>query len=1059
MALRTLSSPTAPAGGTTLTFTVSGGTWTTITVDPTKFTIQATSAGFDSTGTATSTVRTFTAVTATHSAGTITIETSEPFFTGDTSVTVAVTEGGLDDGTDQNAALTTTAVTNNSTLAVPLVCGLQFVNPAHQRHTTTIPIELTCLHRFGIAAVRFGITYRSVVTTTAAGITGTGVYPSAVTFSGGATGRIAPGSTLTGAGSARTVHVFIESGTVANGETGTITNGSATFTVDSVAGGGQTTSTQTAMSTVNRAGSYGPAPTYDLWRAELTPPSVGVYQRWAIVFPSVGASFDTRSRTRHNTAGTEVDGQCCIGEDETYGDPGDTEASLQKSYYVDSTSSAACGASTVAAFQPFEFCAVRTAGVLSAVVLAIGNTADGTQAVGSTSFRYNALMDQVTVHTMTLAADPTGGNPVPGNFFTLTTTYTNTHPVGLVLAYDSGTRLLTYLKTVNAAFTAGQAVRCLDASATATGVTFTAAAPSAAVGTTVSNGDVVTGFFSGATCTLSGAPAANGNNSNAGTIGAPFATMLRAMRTATTDRGDSLCDGATVYLLPGTHRQSYSFSLAAESRFYWVTYTPAPGVSRDLVRIVKWDPSNANAHFTNFQRYFNVTLWNVWGSAGTRILVSNNAVQGLYKAASIWFDTCYALHEFRWHRSSVCSPVPTSSGFNYTVSTNCNGLRISLPTILIRDTYIENAPDSMMTKTFAAVNLDCDRSDARGTDNHADMLLLQTTEGGNRMVWNFRTRNNGFFQAAPFINCPGANPPSRLAFVNMLQAADDGANIGSLTVSSGTASQSDWIWVNCSTEDTWAFDPTSAGRTLNISNLYMIDSVWANIQRTAAGTTNGLAACWFVNQHRIANSGSTVPAGYLTTTGSTLTDLVVSLDDNAADFFAPKTGGLLLNRASTRPNGFPRRDVLGRLLSTDGTARASVGAVQPIATLTATVDGNAITSGGSAAASGTTGGSTTLVFTVGGPTGAVLVVDAGSVAGGLSSMVPPSLPRTLTSGGSTTTATFTATLGSSPGTFNVGMDLLADFTGTVTWSSLSDYPFRARAGGSFRNPTGGIRRR
>jgi hypothetical protein len=1058
MALRTLSSPAAPTGGTTLTFTVSGGTWSTITVDPTKFTINATSAGFDSAGAPTSTVRTFTAVTATHAAGTITIETSEPFFSGDTSVTVAVTQGGLDDGTDQNAALTSTAVTNNSTLAAPLVCGLQFVNAAHQRHTTTIPIELTCAHRFGIAAVQFGITYRSVVTTDAGGITGTGVYPSAVTFSGGATGRIAPGSTLTGAGAPRTVHVFIESGTVTAAETATITNGGATFTVGSVAGGGQTTSTQTAMSTVTRSGTYGPAPVYDLWRAELTPPSVGVYQRWAIAYPVVGLAFDTRSRTRHTTSA--VSGQSCSGEDETYGDPGDTEALLQKTYYVDSTLSAACGASTVAAFQAFEFCAVRTGGTLSAVVLAIGTSADGTQAVGSTSFRYNTLAnfnDAAAVHTMTLAGDPTGGNPAVGNIITLTSTYTGSHPTGIVLSYDSGTRVLTYVKTSSAAFSSGNAVRCLTNNAVATGVTFTAATPSAAVGTTVSSGDVVTGFTSGATCTLSGAPAANGNNASAGTIGAPFATMMRAMRTTTTDRGDSLCDGATIYLEPGTHRQDYSGALAAESRFYWINFTAAPGVSRDLVRITKWNVTNSNGHYTNFQRYANVTLWSVYTSSQT-ILSASTSIQGNFPAPSVWLDSCYVLHNSRWQRSQTHANVQTSGGFAYSIATNCNTLRFTVSAHVVRDQFIGSFANDILTLTWAAMNVDADDTNATGTDAHADGFQLQAAEGGNRMIWNLRTLNNSFFQPAPFINCGGStNPPAQCAFVNMLQAIDDTANIGSVSVASGTSVWTNWLWINCSTEDAWAMNP-SAGATLSMSNIYMVESVWADIQRTAVGTTNGLAACWFTNQHRILNSGGSVAAGYLTTTASSLTDLVVSLDDNAADFFAPKTGGLLLNRAGTRPNGYPRRDVVGNMLSVDGTAKASVGARQPVATVTATVDGNAITSGGSAAATGVSGGSTTLVFTVGGPTGAVLVVDAGSVGGGLSAMVPPTLPRTLTSGGTTTTATFTATLGSSPGTFNVGTDALADFTGTVTWASGSDFPFRARMGGSFRNPTG-IRRR
>jgi hypothetical protein len=175
-----------------------------------------------------------------------------------------------------------------------------------------------------------------------------------------------------------------------------------------------------------------------------------------------------------------------------------------------------------------------------------------------------------------------------------------------------------------------------------------------------------------------------------------------------------------------------------------------------------------------------------------------------------------------------------------------------------------------------------------------------------------------------------------------------------------------------------------------------------------------------------------------------------------ADDYGPATSSTLLNRART-PLYVPF-DLLGRRLSVDSTAKATGGAVQPVPTLAVTASGTSVASGATVDI-GPVSNPLTLVGTVGGLTGAVLVVDAGSVGGGISAMVPPSLPRTLTAGGSTTTATFTATLGVSPGTFNIGSQELADYTGTVEWTLLTnDFPFRARMGGSFRNPTG-IRRR
>jgi hypothetical protein len=249
---------------------------------------------------------------------------------------------------------------------------------------------------------------------------------------------------------------------------------------------------------------------------------------------------------------------------------------------------------------------------------------------------------------------------------------------------------------------------------------------------------------------------------------------------------------------------------------------------------------------------------------------------------------------------------------------------------------------------------------------------------------------------------------------------------------------------HCTVDQTWMFQNSDVHTATNCS---IRRCSFLAMDRTATAVKATIEAAWTIDENHFATGSSW---GTNATTGS------AGFTNDAARDYSPAAGSALLDRYVSPDD---ERDATNRLLSTDAVASASIGARQPVATVTATVDGTSITSGGSAAASGVSGGSTTLVFTVGGPIGSVLVVDAGSVGGGLSAMVPPTLPRTLTSGGTTTTATFTATLGTSPGTFNVGTDALADFTGTVTWASGSDFPFRSRMGGSFRNPTGGIRRR
>lgn len=192
------------------------------------------------------------------------------------------------------------------------------------------------------------------------------------------------------------------------------------------------------------------------------------------------------------------------------------------------------------------------------------------------------------------------------------------------------------------------------------------------------------------------------------------------------------------------------------------------------------------------------------------------------------------------------------------------------------------------------------------------------------------------------------------------------------------------------------------------------------------------------------------------TLGENATQDTPAFANAASNDYGPASGSTLLNRVRT-PLYVPF-DLLGRRLSVDSTARATGGAVQPAPTMTVTANGASVTSGASVDLGPSTR-NLSLVATVGGLTGAVLVVDAGSVAGGISSLVPPTLPRTLTAGGSTTTATFTAALGVSPGTFSIGTDALADHTGTLTWTLIDEGTFRGRMGSTFRTPTGGIRRR
>lgn len=120
MAIGNLSNPRIIAAGNILEFDVDAGSWSNdIDVTPESFTISGTSPGYtgDVLGSTSRSYR--TGLRATHNAGVLSVYMADSVYVGDTVLTVEVLAGAIDDGTDSNAALGNTAVTNNSTLDYP----------------------------------------------------------------------------------------------------------------------------------------------------------------------------------------------------------------------------------------------------------------------------------------------------------------------------------------------------------------------------------------------------------------------------------------------------------------------------------------------------------------------------------------------------------------------------------------------------------------------------------------------------------------------------------------------------------------------------------------------------------------------------------------------------------------------------------------------------------------------------------------------------------------------------------------------------------------------------
>jgi hypothetical protein len=725
-------------------------------------------------------------------------------------------------------------------------------------------------------------------------------------------------------------------------------------------------------------------------------------------------------RARINPTGTNYAARHLNAD--IYANSGGTLVNSGRTFHIDS--SHRVPGSGTGNFTQWEFARSSAGPVVFAIRTASGNL----------HFSY-----QETAVTHSVALSSVVGTPTYGQLVRITGSFAR-H--GRVLSYSGGT--LVYVLDRGSNFANTETLQFVNEhdSTTTTQATATVNGTPTAVTGTIGSGETITGLLSGATWVTSSTPTANGVDSvgTAGTSGDPFASVEYAIDRCVTLH--TTAAGLTVSLIQGRHKIASNNASATTTSA--ITFVPFD--SSGNARLVPSTSTTANRMAgTVVQGPFVYDARTIFSNPwDTGLFYDVNSVAN--KRA--WLDnvTVLAVAAGFSTANSVVNSVPTSFFLTLSRITQRSGhdaFTSGGASRLVRgcniydigaDSYgngsvIDSTCSGMLLvsgahpdvwqwfKSGTARDTQCDNIilyGITGYNNDTQGLFMGGT-GGNNELWSFWMSNC-------VLEKTGLST----------QFSQIGRTVRNFHVQHVTTNQS-LIFVST---DTHTATRSSMRRC-----------AFADLQVTAGAVKATLEAAWtfddnnFVTGGTWGTNGTTGAAGYV---------------NEAARDYSPGVGSVLLNRYTA---GNDERDVFNRLLSSDAGAKASIGAVQPTGTLTATVDGNAIVSGGSAAASGVSGGSTTLVFTIGGPTGAVLVVDAGSVGGGLSAMVPPTLPRTLTSGGTTTTATFTATLGSSPGTFNVGTDALADFTGTVTWASGSDFPFRARMGGSFRNPTGGIRRR
>jgi hypothetical protein len=1038
MATPVLSSPTVLSNGCQMTFAASPAYAGALTVDPTKSTITVVSEGYNSSGVLGTISRTVRIISATGTT-TITCELSDPIYDDDntgagksgTAPTVVLDAGAITSATpDSNAALGSTTVTNNSTLDYPKIIAQWVFKDGHapaQRKTAAWFERVQASHAFDVACVTIGVT-EAVLVAGALGGTGSFTVREAVTTPGGFAGIVAPstGTAEAAVGADGFMYIWPTAGTVSNLDV--ISGTTRTFTASANGTGGATRSfTVSTMTEVAREGTRGPAAVYTIYQAQFDPlnwdglgtdAAYGPARRWFVAYPTVGDA-DSILDSRTATAA-----QMNEYVDDVFLDPADTLTANLKTIYIDPTTTAACGTIT-GTFVDREWATVRTAGVLSAVIRMIGPQT-------ASPIRYQGPVGY-SVHRINLTLTGSG-SPVYGDFVA----YAANTRWGIVLSWD-GTELV-YV-SMSTAFATGQTLQFFESGGVAgnnplRGYGATTSSGSTAIGTTVTSGDVVLGLSSGATCTLSGAPAAAGSDAAAGATGTPVATLMVALNkgNATAGGTNGLADGATILMRRGDYTfGTYAFGYRTETRWFAPVFTPDAGLVASDVRIVNGPTDGLR---TPLASLVGVSVEPLVANAVYNTTTRTD-VTGQYKRRLVHTDGCEC---FGWSRTQ--NSTMAAGSWDATISNNHSHRNIANGVAgYLCDVAVNTIASDIFSGSSSGLNLLVTRCDASDTAYHSD--TVQFVGGEDNRIFRFMdNRDRPSSQGPVFSNASGLTVQN-IAYEQVFGDADATSQVAQL----GNGTFRNMVFKGMTVGDAFTFNGGSGAVTLD--RVVFRDCFFQSV--STVSTVNNLFGTYFNNCHFQTGTAR----GLNQTSGSTDADLFVQVATPANDdYYRPKAGSVLLNRGSTLGG----RDATGRLLSSDAGARPSIGGLQPLATMTATVDGNAITSGGSAAASGIPGGSTTLVFTVGGPTGAVLVVDAGSVGGGLSAMVPPTLPRTLTSGGTTTTATFTATLGSSPGTFNVGTDALADFTGTVTWASASDFPFRARMGGSFRNPTG-IRRR
>jgi len=208
--------------------------------------------------------------------------------------------------------------------------------------------------------------------------------------------------------------------------------------------------------------------------------------------------------------------------------------------------------------------------------------------------------------------------------------------------------------------------------------------------------------------------AGDGSSSN------PFASIMKAAH-AIGVQGGGKADGGIVYLLPGDHVfGTYTFALMTTNSSRWVTLRPAPGFTRNDVRIVASGNGGLRLPLVHLE---DLTVTAALAAAG--------------EAPKVWADNCLFTGASPAENISWLSSTSWKGGIFVTNSVFTNTLRAVSSYELTRNVACDYIGGDAFKNPFLVLNCEVRNIISAGTDTHRDAMQFYGSNFENIIVQRF----------------------------------------------------------------------------------------------------------------------------------------------------------------------------------------------------------------------------------------------------------------------------------------------------------------------------------